>query len=133
MFRQAMVGRGRLRDDRLDTLEPAAAPASVPQAIEEILAEVSRDRMVAARKTLGLLEANQANALPLMAAARRLIFSKGRDSHDYKFSSAALEDFHHATPTLRNRFLATSMFNLKGSGAGDTDLYQRTQAALTSR
>ena len=33
-----------------------------------------------------------------MTGARRLIFTKGTDSHDYKFSSAALEDFYHVSP-----------------------------------
>ena len=63
-------------------------------------------------------------------AARRLVFLKGNNSHDYKFSSAALEDFYHATPAWRNRFLATSMFNLKGAGDADNALVQRTRAAL---
>ena len=83
------------------------------------------------RKTLGLLQNEpEATAQALMAAGRRLIFTKGRDSHDYKFSSAALEDFYHATPQWRNRFLATSMFNLKGANERDNDLIQRTRTAL---
>jgi hypothetical protein len=65
-----------------------------------------------------------------MAAGRRLVFTKGRDSHDYKFSSAALEDYFHTSPTLRDRFLATSMFFLRGSGDANSPLVQRTQAAL---
>jgi hypothetical protein len=65
-----------------------------------------------------------------MAAARRLIFLKGRDSHDYKFSSAALEDYHHATPAWRARFLASSVYWLKGSGDKDNDLVKRARAAL---
>ena len=64
--------------------------------------------------------------------SRRLIFAKGNDSHDYKFSSAALEDYYHVTPAWRDRFLATSMFNLKGSTAGDTDLYRRMRGALAN-
>ena len=68
----------------------------------------------------------------LMAAGRRLIFTKGRDSHDYKFSSAALEDFYHVTPHWRPRFLATSMFNLKGAADRDNDLIRRTRAALAN-
>jgi hypothetical protein len=65
-----------------------------------------------------------------MAAARRLIFTKGRDSHDYKFSSAALEDFYHTTPAWRNRFLASSVFWLKGSGERDNELIGRARTAL---
>ena len=65
-----------------------------------------------------------------MAAGRRLIFAKGRDSHDYKYSSAALEDFYNTTPAWRNRFLAASMFNLHGSGDQDSPVLARTRVAL---
>ena len=90
----------------------------------------SADRLIAARKTLALLEAKNAHPQALMTAGRRLIFSKGRDSHDYKFSSAALEDFYHVTPAWRDRYLATSMFNLHGSSDPDNGLVKRTRAAL---
>jgi hypothetical protein len=131
LFRGAMQSRGRIDTNRrLDQLEPLAPQGRGAEALEEVYADVSRDRMTAARKTLGLLQAEPAAAQALMAAGRRLIFTKGRDSHDYKFSSAALEDFYHATPRWRNRFLATSMFNLKGAGDRDNDLIQRTRAAL---
>jgi hypothetical protein len=86
--------------------------------------------MLAARKTAALLDADAGAAHRLMAAARRLVFTKGTDSHDYKFSSAILEDFFHAAPEWRNAFLATGMFFLRGSGGSDTDLLQRTRAAL---
>jgi hypothetical protein len=66
-----------------------------------------------------------------MAGARRLIFNKGNDSHDYKFSSAALEDFYHAMPAWRNRFLATAMFNLRGSGHANNALIQQARQALS--
>ncbi len=132
MFRSAMLGRGRVRDDlRLDRLERADLRARGPQAVEEILADISRDRLSAARKTLAFTHDNPAAAHALMAGARRLIFTKGRDSHDYKFSSAALEDFYHITPAWRDRFLASSVFWLKGTGERDNDLIGRTREALT--
>jgi len=59
-----------------------------------------------------------------------LIFLKGNNSHDYKFSSAVLEDFHHVSPAWRDRFLAASVFNLRGSGDKDNSLVNRTRAAL---
>jgi hypothetical protein len=133
MFRQNMRGRGRLREDlRLDTLEHEPVRAQGPRAVEEIFADVSRDRLLAARKTLAWLDANPQNVHALLAAGRRLVFTKGNDSHDYKFSSAILEDFFHATPRWRNRFLATGMFHLRGSGGPDTDLLRRTRDALAS-
>ena len=130
MFRSRMQS-GRMADLRLDTLEPLDPDNRGPGAVEEIFADVNRDRVRAARKTLALLRDDRAQgAQALMTAARRLIFLKGNDSHDYKFSSAALEDFYHATPAWRNRFLATSMFHLKGSGDRDNELIRRTRAAL---
>jgi hypothetical protein len=130
LFRQFMIGRGRLADRRLDTLEQLRPTARGAGAVEEILGDVSRDRVTAARKTLALVHDNREEARALMAAARRLIFTKGNDSHDYKFSSAALEDFYHATPAWRDRFLAASMFNLRGAGDRDNDLIRRARAAL---
>jgi len=114
---------------RIDLFEPLPLHASGPAAIEEIFAEVSSDRMTAARKVLAYLKQNpQPEAL--IDAARRLIFLKGRDSHDYKFSSAVLEDYHHVFPDWRDRYLAASMFNLRGSAGPDNNLVQRTRAAL---
>jgi hypothetical protein len=128
MFRQRM--QTNLANLQIDTLEPMDAPANGAEAIQEIFAAVPQNRVTAARKTLGLLRRDAAAAQPLMAAGRRLIFTKGRDSHDYKFSSAALEDFYHTTPAWRERYMATAMFNLHGPGENDSPLLQRTRAAL---
>ena len=64
------------------------------------------------------------------AVNRRLIFLKGNNAHDYKFSSAVLEDFYHVSPEWRDKYLAASVFNLTGSGARDNDLIQRARSAL---
>lgn len=131
MFREAMAGRGMVHGDRrLDRLEPLETERRGAAAVEEIFADVSRDKMIAARKTLGMLAAEPGQLGALMTQARRLIFAKGSDSHDYKFSAANLEDYFHTTAGLRNRFLATAMFNLRGSGGGDTGLYGRIRGAL---
>ncbi len=131
LFRQAMAGRGKLRTDlSIDTLEKVEPKGKGAAAVEEVLADVSKDRLLAARKTLALLDAKAVDPQQLMTAARRLIFTKGHDSHDYKFSSAALEDYFHASGAWRSRYLATSMFNLKGSQDKDNGLVLRTRAAL---
>jgi hypothetical protein len=130
MFRANMEGRGRLADLHIDTLEKVDLKSNGPEAIEEIFADLSKDRVTAARKTLTVLEAKSAEPQALMTAGRRLIFNKGRDSHDYKFSAAALEDYYHATPAWRDRYLATSMFNLHGSQDPDNGLIKRTRAVL---
>ena len=67
-----------------------------------------------------------------MDAARLLIFFKGNDAHDYKFSSAVLEDYGRLSPAWRDRYLAASAYLLRGAGAKDTSLVKRTQAALKS-
>jgi len=101
-------------------------------AVEEIFADIGGShRLSAARKTLGFLQQNP-DPKPLADAARRLIFLKGHDSHDYKFSSAVLEDYHQLAPPWRDRFLAASVFNLKGSGAPDNELVKRTRAAFNA-
>jgi len=127
MFRQAMTGRGKLADRKLDTLTAAEQPGDV----EEIFHDVSKDRVAAARKTLRLLTSNPRAVQPLMTAARRLIFSKGNDSHDYKFSSAALEDFYNLTPPWRTRYAAASMFNLRGADDRNNQLIVKLRGALT--
>ena len=66
----------------------------------------------------------------LIDAGRLLVFLKGTDSHDYKFSSAVMEDAMNVSPAWRNHFLAASVFWLKGSGSPDAPLVKRTRAAL---
>jgi hypothetical protein len=131
MFRKFMASRGKLREGvRVDTLEKIEPNGAGSQALEEIFADVSQDRLVAAQKTLALLERPDADPQALMAVARRLVFNKGNDSHDYKFSAAALEDYYHATPAWRNRYLAMSMFHLRGALDRDNQLIKQTRGAL---
>jgi hypothetical protein len=119
----------RRKDVKIDLLEPLPLKAKGTLAIEEIFSEVSNDRMTAARKMSAYLKENP-QPEGLINAARRLIFLKGTNSHDYKFSSAVLEDYHHVSPAWRDRYLAASVFNLRGSGGPDNGLVRRTRAAL---
>jgi hypothetical protein len=66
----------------------------------------------------------------LIDAARVLVFLKGNDAHDDKFSSAVLEDYYHVSPSWRDLYLAASVFNLRGSAGPDTSLVKRIRAAL---
>ena len=91
-----------------------------------------QDRPTAARKTFAYLQ-NGGSARKLIDAARVLVFLKGTNSHDYKFSSAALEDYFHLSPSWRDRYLAASVFLLKSSTARDNPLVQRSRAALEMR
>lgn len=131
MFRDAAAGRGKLAELRIEDVAPQGGVSGGPFTVEEILSDISSDRLRAGRKLHDYL-AQGGDAKSVIDAARRLIFQKGRDAHDYKFSSAVLEDFHHVSPTLRNQFLALAVFNLKGTGDRDSNLIDRTRSALTS-
>jgi hypothetical protein len=128
MFREAMKSRGKLGDAKIDELQPSEDNhESNP---ESIFAELSKDKTQAARRALSFLNGNPAGAKELTDEARRLIFLKGTDAHDYKFSVAVMEDAMSLSPAVRNRFLAASLFWLKGSGSADSPLVKRTRAAL---
>jgi hypothetical protein len=113
----------------IDELQPLATEASGSDAVAEILADISHDRLTAARKVLAYTKSNPAPK-ELLDAARLLIFFKGRDAHDYKFSSAVMEDYAAMSSPWRERYLAASVFNLKGTDAPDNELVKRTRAAL---
>ena len=129
LFRNAMASRGALKEVQIETLEPAKLEQSGAEAVGEIFANVSSNQMLAARKVLTYLK-DQPQAKDLIDAARLLVFLKGTNAHDYKFSSAVLEDYDHISPEWRDRYFATSMFNLRGSAGPDNKLVQRIRNAL---
>ena len=130
MFRDAMRGRGQIGNAEIDELQPVKT-ASATDGLEDIYGDVGRNHFRAAGKTLNWLNAGN-DGKSFIDAARRLIFLKGNNSHDYKFSSATLEDYAHISPAWRNQFLAASVFNLRGTNDRDNGLVQRTRAALKS-
>lgn len=130
LFREGAISRGgKLSDVTLDTIEPLAPEGQGQAAVEEIFADVSTDRLTAARKTLGYLKGGGA-AKDLIDAARLLVFLKGEDAHDYKFSSACLEDYYSLSMSVRDRYLAGAAFLLRGSGERDNRLVERVRAAF---
>jgi hypothetical protein len=60
-----------------------------------------------------------------------LVFLKGNDAHDYKFSSAIFEDYYHVSPQWRSKYLASNMFKLLSAHEADNSLVQRTRAAFS--
>jgi hypothetical protein len=113
----------------IDRLEPLRLRSEGPAAVEEIFGDVGRDHLAAARKILGWLQTH-GDPAPLADAARRLIFLKGHDSHDYKYSSAVLEDYAAMSPPVRDRYLAAAAYYLKGTGDADNALVERIRNAL---
>jgi hypothetical protein len=123
--------RGNHQDSGLhiDTLEPLATKATDEEAMTEIFGDIGHNRLPGARKILGWLKDNP-DAGAFATAARRLIFLKGNNAHDYKFSSAVLEDYEQLSPPWRDRLLAASAFNLRGTGDKDNDIVKQTRSAL---
>jgi len=130
LFR-GMIDKGKVSAPkvRVDQFEPAEPKSDGADAVNDIFATAGRSRMEAASKALGYLKGPE-QAKQLIQTARRLVFLKGRDAHDYKFSSAVLEDYYHLSPQVRDRYLAAAMFYLPSTAAKDNDLVKRARAAL---
>jgi len=129
MFREAMPGRGEVGGAEVNTFEARTIDGDEAEVVDAIFQDVGRDRQAAASKLLGHLNAGL-DPKAVLDTARRFVFLKGSNSHDYKFSSAVLEDFYQVSPAWRNRYLAASLFNLRGAGDRDNALVQRARAAL---
>lgn len=129
MFRDAMQQRGPIGDIQIDQFDAADEATDPNEAVSQIFQQVTNDRLQAARQVLAYLSGAN-DPLELMREARRLVFSKGNDSHDYKFSSAVLEDYFQMSPGWRDRYLAASVYQLRGAGENDNGLAERTRAAF---
>lgn len=127
-FRDAAANRGRLADLKIDALQ-ADQPWSAERSVAEVFEQLGKQPQQAAASLLSYLnDGNSAN--DAMHHARRLIFLKGTDSHDYKYSSAVLEDYHQLTPAWRNRYLAASLYKMRHEGERTTPLVDRIKTAL---
>ena len=88
------------------------------------------DRTKASELLFGYLSSG-GDSRDVINHARRLVFLKGNDSHDYKFSSAALEDFWAISPSWRDRFLAASAYQLRTESEPTRGLAKRIQQAIS--
>lgn len=128
LFRQAMEGRGGVRDVTIAKL--GEGDRTIEPSLDNILAQISREPDAAAAETLSFLQ-SRGTAQELIDATRLLIFTKGNNAHDYKFSSAVLEDYFHVSPDWRNTYLASNVYKLRGSGERDNALVERIRAAVS--
>ena len=124
-FRIAATDRGRLPDSKLDQLESHGESAPL---VDTIFDTVRADRPSAAEQVLTYMQRG-GDIVPLIRKARELVFSKGTDSHDYKFSSAAIEDAIAIDPKWRGHYLAGCSYLLHGSSEKTTTLSERVRAA----
>jgi hypothetical protein len=126
--------RERANSDRplsIDALEPIAPDdAKDDEAVAGIFEAVGTDRAKAARMVVGYVE--RGGALDdIYAGARRMIFTKGRDSHQYKYGAASWEESLLATdPKWRTALAAAAMFYVPGADAPDSPLMTRCRDAV---
>jgi hypothetical protein len=129
MFRDAMNNRGKVGGAKIDEL--AAGDDGETPNVDAIFAKLGDDRTSAARMTLAHLR-SAGDAKTFIDAARVLVFLKGNDAHDYKFSSAVLEDYYNVSPGVRDQYLAANVFNLRSSADNDNKLVTRIRDALNA-
>ncbi len=123
--------RAKLPDSLvIDALEAKEPDSKGDEAVGEIFNTISESRGKAAEKALGYL-ARGGSADLLFAAGRRMIFHKGRDSHDYKFAAAAWEECVLASdPKWRAPLAAAMMFYVPGAKTPDSPLMNRAREAV---
>ena len=117
-------------DLRIDELEPLAASGDGSEALRDAFSELPHDRTSGARKALHYLQ-HGGSADGFVASARRHLARNGRQSHDYKFTEAALENHGEMAPTAwRNRILSASMAYFIGSDTAPSPVSQRALELL---
>jgi hypothetical protein len=113
----------------LDALEPIAPKATEADALADIFGEINSNKLTASRKILGYFKEHP-DSTAFAEMARRMIFLKGNNAHDYKFSAAVLEDSGRLSQPWRDQLLAASAFYLRGTRDAENELVKRTRAAL---
>ncbi len=129
MFRDAAGQRGALKAVTIDQFEPVEPKNTTAPGLETIFASVSADKSLASQQVREYLAAG-GTPEQLIAGARRMIFSKSRDAHDYKFTSAVLEDAEQLSPAWRDTYLALTVYQLRGTGDRDNPVLDRMRRAF---
>jgi hypothetical protein len=100
------------------------------EVVGEIFTTINQDRAQAAAKTMAYL-AGGGSAEHVFDAARRMIFHKGTDSHDYKYGAAIWEESRSVSePRWNAPLVAAAMFNLPGAKTNDSPLMIRAREAV---
>jgi hypothetical protein len=128
-------GRVKVTDSAgIDSLKasPDVQVSSGDEAVGEIFATINEDRKKAGTKAMAYLARGGSPDL-IFDAARRMIFHKGRDSHDYKYGAALWEESLWSTePKWRNQMVAASMSNFPGAKTPDSPLMIHAREALAA-
>ncbi len=128
-FRESATSRSKLADRKITELKLHDEPHDEEKELDVAIAALGSNREDQAGKVLGYLSRG-GDPAAFIRQARQLIFLKGNDSHDYKYSSAILEDYYPRSPLWRDRILAAASYLLTGPEAPDTDLPKRVAAAF---
>lgn len=126
-FREAANLREKMEANKIDQL---TGSDSTPKSIDEIFALVHKDRPAASRSMFSYLQSG-GSPENIIRKARELVFLKGTDSHDYKFSSAAIEDAAFIAPKWRNYYLSGCSYLLHGTSEATTALSQKVLSLTT--
>jgi hypothetical protein len=134
LYREGVRSRLRRETDNdlpdkplIDELQPVEHARYRLEAVFDLM---TKQRLAAAQLVLSLDRSDAPSSRHFMDAARHLIFTKGTDSHDYKFAAAAFEEFRHASEAWQPHLLAASVYHLKGASDADSPLLERTRQAL---
>jgi hypothetical protein len=114
----------------IDALVADVPVAGGDEAVGEIFDAINEDRGRAAAKAVTYLRQG-GSADRLFDAARRMIFHKGTDSHDYKYGAAIWEEaLAVSEPKWRSFLTAAAMYNLPGAKTQDSPLMIRAREAM---
>ncbi len=127
LFRQRANVENPIAIDNLEPITPAGSPE---EAVGEIFATIDQDRAKAAAKVIGYLRQG-GTPDAIFAAARRMIFHKGRDSHQYKYGAAVWEETQLASdPKWQAPLAAAAMFYFPSPGTPDSPLMTRARDSV---
>ena len=127
-FLQSMRGRGPV-NEKMTPFDNDALPETLMTA-SEIFESLGNNPDVAYSNTRRLLKDDPSQFENYIREARRLIFLKGTDSHDYKYSSAIMEDIQRLSPRWQPDFAAACIYKLRSPKQPTTTLVKRIQTAL---
>ena len=120
-FREAANLRGEMSSHKIDLL---TSNTNSEATTEDVFRLIRNDGDQASTMTMNYLT-NGGSVEEIIRRSRELVFLKGNDSHDYKFSSAMLEDFYHIDPRWRNQYLASCTYLLRGDHENTTSLAKK--------
>lgn len=129
-FREYMAGNGSLSDDTFDSMQAAELDAGEVPLMRDIFEQLTEDPGGAASSALAFLQDSPERAKEFIQGLRHHIARKCRNGHDYKFTSAVIEDYLQLSSSWSNQYLASSVYYLPGSDASDSRTLKRTRAAL---